>query len=348
MVRLMRFYFFFILFFIPSISAWANLPYTPIQFPRDDAAHYANTPYPVKNITEWWYYNGKFTTTNGRHFGYYITYMYAQNPKLGHKIMFGLFLVQIADIDNQKVYGYADYYLRKKSMSFATDKLDAKLGTNTLTKNGDTYLINIAVKPKKGPAIKLNLQLTPTRDALLASKTGLIDMSHNTNSYYYSYTNLKTAGNVTLGNEALEINPKQSISWMDHQWGDFTLTSKSHWVWASVQLENGLEMDLAASVDPITKKYTAAWANIIMPDGSRVYLTKPTDFQYSDEGRLKGQQHPNVYNLVIPSLDLKLHFQADVPGQDVDGVWEGISTATGTYQGKKISGIANTESTVKF
>lgn len=328
-------------------SALANLPYHPIQFPRDDAAHYDNVPYPVNNMTEWWYYNGKLTSKNDRHFGFYLTYFYTQQNLHGHKLILPVIQMQLTDIDNKKVYGKQVEFLDKRKFSVSTQKLDVIYGKDfSLSKDNNTYLVNATIRPSKEPEIHFSFQLTPASDALLASKTGLISMRNNTNSYYYSFTHLNTAGALRIGDETFEIDPAKSLSWMDHQWGDFILTSSYQWMWASIQLTNGLEMDLAAAVDPKTKNPTPIWANIIMPDNSRIYL-HIKDFEYTNHGVPANQKHPVSYDLTIPSIDLKLHMNAYVPGQDVTGVWEGVSSVEGTYKGKPVEGQATTESTVK-
>lgn len=330
-------------------SAWANFPYHPIQLPQDDRAHYENVPYPISNITEWWYYNGKLTTKNGRHFGYYLTYFYMQKNFHGHQFTLPVVQMQLTDIDNKKVYGKQVEFFDKKKFAISSEKLDLTYGTDfSLQKDKNTYLVNATIHPHKEPDVHFSLQLTPTRSPLLASKTGLIDMRNNTNSYYYSFTNLTTQGSIRIGDETLDIDPTQSLSWMDHQWGDFVLDRSYQWMWASIQLKNGLEMDLAAAVDPKTKNPIPVWANIIMPDDSRVYLTEKKDFSYTNHGVPNGLKHPVSYDLTIPSIDLKLHMNAYASGQDVTGVWEGISTVEGTYKGKPITGQATTESTVSY
>lgn len=327
-----------------SFSIFANLPYYPIQFPRDEAAHHDNVPYPISNITEWWYYNGKLTTTTGRHFGYYLFFFNSYKYKFKYKLMLPLFFIQLTDIDNQKVYGTKMSFFNKKKFSVSTQELNLIYGKDlTLRKVNNTYLLNITIPSDKESKFGLSLQLTPTRDALLASKMGLIDMRNNTNSYYYSYTNMHTSGNVQLDDERLQVDPNQSLSWMDHQWGDFAITNDVRWMWASIQLKNGLAMDLAAMIDEKNKQITPVWANIIMPDNSRIYLTNPKDFEYRYHAIPNGQNYPLSYELTIPSIDLKLKLEAYTSGQDVNGIWEGISSAKGTYKGSPVEGEATTE-----
>ena len=266
MIKNLRLFFLAIIAIIAT-PALANLPYHPIQFPRDEAAHHDNVPYPVSTMTEWWYYNGKLTATNGRQFGYYLNYFFIQYDWKGKKIIIPQFTIQITDIDKQKVYGKRVFFLEKNTYS-STQDLNVMLGKDiTLRKNNNTFFLDGSVEIRNNPTLKFSMQLTPSRDALMIMDKGLVDMWDNTNSYYYSYTHLNTDGFIQIGKEKFTLNPQQSISWMDHQWGDFIpLPGKNQWIWTSVQLENGLEINLAVIYDQrsrtsqwMGKSYDAGW-----------------------------------------------------------------------------------------
>ena len=73
------------------------------------------------------------------------------------------------------------------------------------------------------------------------------------------------------------------------------------------------------------------------------YLTKMDDFYY-EPGRIFsiGEKHPTEYGLWVPSLRLTLHMKALAPGQDVNGLWEGMHVG-GSVSGDLVEGQANTE-----
>lgn len=327
-----------------SNLTWANLPYHPIQFPRDEAAHYENVPYPVNTFTEWWYYNGKLTSKTGRKLGYFLSFNYTKLSIDGKKLLIPMFNIQVSDIDNKKVYGSQTFYFNDKS-TISSQTLDVSFGKDaTLRKNNNTFLIDGSIQSKQGPNLNFAIQLTPMRKPLFVGERGIIDMGDETNSYYYTYTRLETRGHIQIGNELFEFDPKQSLSWMDHQWGDFfIIPDRYQWMWASVQLENGIDILLGNVIDPKTGEYTRGSANIIMPDDRRIYITDlKNDFVYIPE-KLPGQKVPWNYDLKIKSIDLHLKLQSLVPGQDVTGIWEGISDAQGTYLGQPVKGQAYTE-----
>lgn len=333
--------------FISSLI-WANLPYFPVELPRDNVAHFENTPYPVSTMSEWWYYNGKLISKMGRKFGFYMSYNYTQLILDGKKVKLPDFQIQITDVQSQKVQG-VHLYFDEKNAYFSTKDFNIVLDKNiTLRNNGDKHVATGIVKTTQGSTLEFYLEFLPARSALLINKTGLVDMWDNTNSYYYSYTHLKTAGYIKINNEKFEIDSEKSLSWMDHQWGDFIIGPFNKWMWSSIQLENGIELVLAVIMEKGTYKPMTKWANIIMPDDTRILLNKFQDFDYIDQGVPPGERHPHIYDLSIPSINLNLHMKAVALGQDINGIWEGLSDVQGTYNGQPVLGQATTENSLTY
>ncbi|MEO8401117.1 MAG: lipocalin-like domain-containing protein [Gammaproteobacteria bacterium] len=327
--------------------AFANLPYHPITFPRDEAAHYTNVPYPVTNMTEWWYYNGKFTTMNDRNFGYCIFYLYAQAAKNGNLVRGPMVYFLLADIDKQIVYKFLAFDLPITKLN--TKNLDLAFGNNfTLQRSPDNrYAFNFHATTENGSDVQMSLTLEPSfeRPVMLNGKTGLINMWNNTNSYYYSRTNLKTInGDFAIDSDSYKINPAKSLSWMDHQWGDFMLNPLAHpWVWTSIQLDNGLEMNIMGKYHPLLNKADDLAANVFLPNGAQYVYT--TQVEYTPAKVESGQFYPESYTVNIKSLNLSLKLESLVPGQYIGNTWEGVSSVTGKFQGQPVKGQAYTENT---
>jgi len=345
MLQYLRKFLLLMIFF--SCSAYANLPYFPIEFPRDEAAHNANVPYPVGTMSEWWYYIGKLTSVEGRNFGFYLSYNYFQPEINGHKIMVPALYLQITDLDKQKIYGNVIFYPPKNTF-FSTQDLQVVFGKEaTLIKSGDAYVVSANIKSKQGPLLQFNAQFIPTRAPLLINQTGLTDMWNNTNSYYYSQTHLKLTNNSTIqiGDEKFTIDPARSIAWMDHQWGDFLIIPRmNQWLWDGIQLDNGLEINMATVLNSITKKPVNVLASIVMPDDSRVYTKNLTITPHLDPIH----KHPLSYTITVPDIKLQLFINSLAPDQDVNGISEAISSAEGTFNGQPIQGYAYAECTVFY
>lgn len=326
---------------------FANVPYFPIQFPRDDAGHLSNTPYPVKNMSEWWYYSGKITTDKGRHFGYYLIIFNITKSILGKKISMPIYTLQLTDIDKNKVYGNLIYYPNNEA-EFSTQQLDITLGKNkeiTLQKIADTYALNATTLTKQGPIVKLSLSMKPARKPMFIGSNGLIPMGNDTNSYYYSFTRLATTGSIQIGNETFKINPSKSSSWMDHQWGDFILSSANKWFWTSIRLDNDIDINLTNIVDSTTKEPgQIKMANIMMPNGKVLFTTDILVKQTNHDPHA----YPLIYDIEIKPIHLQLHITSLADNQDSNTFWEGISKVEGTYQGKPIRGFAYVENTSRY
>jgi len=335
---------------LTSLPALANFPYYPIQFPRDEAAHYAAVPYSVQNLSEWWYYNGKLTTQDGRNFGYYISYnYYILTDKKGKKSTIPRFSLQIADIDNQKVYGNTVVYPANQMVA-STDTLNFAYSNDvTLQQINGQYVVNAKIKSKDGHVLQVSMQLTPERDPLLVTQNtdqpGLVNMWNNTNSYYYSQTEVNTAGTIQIDDQTYTIDPTQSLSWMDHQWGDFVIVpGATQWIWSSVQLTNGLQINLSNIVDPKTKRPVTTNASIVMLDNSRVYTSTVIITPIMDPNH----KHPLKYHFEIPTINLQFDADTYVPDQDVNGISEAISSVTGMWNGQHVNGNACVESIVDY
>jgi predicted secreted hydrolase len=331
--------------------AWANLPYYPIKFPRDEGGHFENVPYQgqFKQMTEWWYYNGTLTSRTGRKLGYYLSFNYIYFPNQNFKLPY--IGIQVTDIDKQKVYAKRIFLFDKNSYSISTTELNISYkNIYSLLKNHNTYYLTGSIPSTEGVDLEFNLQFekNPFYDALLVGGNGLVDMWNNTNTYYYSLTKLKTKGYFRIGNELFEIDPHHSLSWMDHQWGDFMVTpGQNQWIWTSVQLQNGMDINLGVILDKESKKPIQGTLSIVMPDNSRFITKDLTRFQYSAHIN-PGEKHHLTYDLTVPELNLKINLQALAPGQDLNGIWEGVSRAEGSYQGHPIIGQAYTENTVVY
>lgn len=330
-----------------TADAIAKLPYIPITFPRDEAAHYGNVSYAdsVTDLTEWWYFNGKVKTWNNRNLGYYVSYMYQQKIIFGKKVRTPIFVIQFTDIDKQKMYGGSTKKL--PIIELDTQNLNVNYGKSITLRNiHGIYYLEGQLKTLRGHNLYLNLILTPKRPVVLSyDNTGYSYNSWgNSSMYYYSQPYLQTEGRLKIDDEIFDLNPEQSSSWMNRQWTDLLLGKNTQWLWADAQLDNGINLDLYQLYDPEAKRVFMSGANIIMPDNSTVF---PQKIIYSPHPIPSGQRFPLVYDLSIPDINLQIQFTADAPNQNVNIFWEGVSSIEGNYHGGKVTGRGYTESTMR-
>lgn len=306
-------------------SAFANLPYRKIQWPSDDKTHFDEPQ--VK--TEWWHYTGKLTAENSdqiKQFFYYITLRYERDASGGVPTVD----VLIADMDSQKVY---DNSIPLKDAHLILGDLNITSQNFGLESKGGKYSLRLTI-PAQGTLLDLSLSLTPLKKALLigeanTSHRGLINMGDNTNSFYYSVTRLQTEGFIQVGNDKFVIEADSSLSrsWMDHQWGDFSLTQKRKpkaWIWIGAQLKDGRDISVKEIIEPTTDKLIQKkiFASISLKNSSSQY--KPASIR---SGKISGGGYPAYYTLKVS--DVSYHLVPVVPHLNKDAIWVGILKVDG-------------------
>jgi len=326
---------------------YANLPYFPLDFPRDEAAHYKNIPYTFSQLIEWWYFNGKVTTDDGKHLSYDIAMF---NPAIilgSSTITKPILHLQIADLDNKKSYGTMTNYPFNGG-TFSTDKLDITTDNYFLyktTSNGrDVYLLK-AEGQNGEVSLKFNLVLEPTSQPFLINENGLMPMPNNTNSYYYSMPHFNTTGTIVLNNETYQISKNSSDSWMDHQWGDFNVQSYG-WEWFSIRLENNLVANIFLNIDYKNNSVVGGLANIILPSGEKRYISYK-DFKITRDNYWFDQKlsinFPMTFNFSFPDLGLEITNSAAFPEQEIHGYWEGYCNIKAVYNKREVNGFSYAE-----
>lgn len=72
--------------------------------PRDEGAHYTNTPYQFNQLIEWWYFNGRLTTDDGRNLSYDVA-LFNPAAVVHNRVFTQPFLhIQVSDLDNHVAY----------------------------------------------------------------------------------------------------------------------------------------------------------------------------------------------------------------------------------------------------
>jgi predicted secreted hydrolase len=335
----------FLLFFCKL--TYANLPYFPVTFPRDEAAHYKNVPYAFNQMIEWWYFNGKFTTDDGRNFSYDIA-LFNSAMTFGTVITKPMLHIQIADLDNKKGYGTATAY-PLNSGKISTEKLDIILNDDySLHKeirNGKEVYILKAVAHDGETSLAFDLVLDPVSQAFLINENGLMPMPNNTNSYYYSIPHFKTTGTIKINNTNYQINKNPGDSWMDHQWGDFNVKSNG-WEWFSIRLENGLNANIFLNIEYKSNSVVGGLATIVLPSGEKRVIAY-NDFKVTRDNYWFDQKlslsYPMTFNILFPTLGLEVRNVAAFPEQEIHGYWEGYCHVNAVYNKQDVAGFSYTE-----
>lgn len=340
----------FLLFFCQV--TFANLPYAPLVFPRDEAAHFSDVPYTFNRLIEWWYLNGTVTTDDNRHFGYDIALfnpaVMFNKPLLSRVVVTEPMLhMQVADLDNQKTYGVVTHYLPNTG-HVSTKQLDIVIHKDYLLRKiilDGKEAYQLTARGHQGhTALEFNLILQPAIDPLLVNQNGLMPMLNNTNSYYYSIPHLKTTGSIQVNQKVYPINAPGD-SWLDHQWGDFDLMING-WEWFSIRLNNGLIAHVFLNVEYKTNTVVDGSASIVLPSGEKRFLGFKdfhiTRDHYWYDPKLS-IRYPTRFQMHFPSLGLSLDNVALFPQQELHGYWEGYCRVNAVYNQQAVQGFSYTE-----
>lgn len=211
----------------------------PLRFPRDHGAH-------PEQRTEWWYLTGHASTTDGRLFGFQITFFRSRvdaaqsirSRLAARQLLFAH--AAVTDVAGRRLVhdqriarwnGRAD----ARPNFAALDNTDVHLGGWWLRREADGRLSTQAT----GEHLALDLSATPTQALLLQGDQGLSRKGPQPEqaSHYYSQPHLRVAGTLTLDGQALAV---QGQAWLDHEWSEALLHPQAvGWDWFGMNLEDG-------------------------------------------------------------------------------------------------------------
>jgi predicted secreted hydrolase len=172
-------------------------------------------------------------------------------------------------------------------------------------------------------------------------------------SYYYSYTRLKTAGELTVAGIKKRVH---GMSWMDHEFATNQLAENQvGWDWFSLQLDNQTEVMLYqlrlkdGSADPHSS------GTVVFANGEPKHLNRG-DFRIEVLEKWKSPNRGGVYpmrwRVTIPSQDLRMEIVPVFAGQELQTrkstqvtYWEGAVEIRGTRKERPVQGLGYVEMT---
>lgn len=327
----------------PAEDWQAAEPGYPWSFPRDLAAH------PEYKI-EWWYYTGNLTASNGRRFGYELTFFrtgIVKEPRSESAwALRDVYMAHFAlsDIDNGR------FRFQERINRSALDRAGAKANKYHVW-NGDwsaTGTDKVQHIQAAEEDFAIDLELTALKPLILHGENGFSRKGpHKDNaSNYFSFTRLNSRGTLTVDGETFTV---EGLSWMDHEFSSsFLEPDQLGWDWFALQLDNGWDVMVYrmrrtdGSIDPHSH------GTAVSPEGQIVHL-ELSDYQLSSQSNWtsphSGGNYPLDWKLTVQPLALELDVRATFEDQELrtprsTGVtyWEGALQLTGTMQGQKVTG----------
>ncbi len=316
-------------------------------WPQDHAAH-------PDFKTEWWYFTGDLHASDGRRFGYQVTFFRQgirapgaraamQSRFVVDDLKFGHFTV--TDVA-KKQFHFSQKILRGAfaDAGFGDLKKDARIAwlggwALALEKDG---AMNLRASDGAG---SLELRLDGAKPWALHGDSGLSAKAEAPGhaSQYYSGTRMRSRGTLQIGGAALAV---EGESWFDHEWATNQLAAgQSGWDWFSMQLDDGTELMIYRLRKKDGSVDGASAGSFIAQDGSVRHLRleelrlTPTKFWQSTKTR---GRYPIGWRVEVPPLGIDLEITTPVEAQELalDPVayWEGLIDVRGTREGRAVSG----------
>jgi predicted secreted hydrolase len=325
------------------------------SFPRDHASH------PDFKI-EWWYYTGNVKTTDGRRFGYQVTFFRVgidhtpANPSKWAVRDLYMTHLAVSDAKGQR-YRYAEKLSRggpglagAKSDSYYTwnDDWSARLrdqGTGSrehvLHASSAQAGIDLVLEEGKPPAINgidgINQKGAREGNA----------------SHYYSLTRMPTRGTIAIDGERFEVTGN---TWMDHEFStSFLEPEQRGWDWFSIQLSDNRELMLYRMRRADGSHDPRSSGTLIDANGKTTHLTND-DFTLTP-GRStfkskNGAVYPTEWMVAVPAHQIELKVTTPLNNQELSLVpstgiayWEGMIDIEGKAAGRPVSGAGYLEMT---
>ena len=319
-------------------------------FPEDHGPH-------LGFQTEWWYYTGNLTTADGRHVGYQLTFFRRgltpdapERPSgfATNQVYFAHFA--LTDVAGNEHTSTERFSRGAAGLAGATGQPFGvwleDWRAEALTPDGSA----VRLVARQG-ALALDLELravkpiVPHGDRGLSPKSGVAGNA----SYYLSYTNMETTGEVVLGGLPLEVTGQ---SWFDHEWSTSALGAGAvGWDWFSLQLDDGRELmyfqirQADGSIEPVSG------GTLVAADGTaRHFGSDEVELEVLATWRspTSGGRYPSRWRFSIPAEQLVLEIEPWIADQEMQlsfVYWEGAVRLTGQSAGAPVAGVGYVELT---
>jgi predicted secreted hydrolase len=321
------------------------------EFPRDHASH------PDYKI-EWWYYTGNLDTSDGRRFGYQLTFFrIGVDPAPANPSRWAvrdLFMAHLAVSDpTGRRYRFAEKLSRAgpglagadtQRYRVWNDEWSATRAESTRTHSLSASHANVGV----------NLRLEDGKPPAINGVGGISQKGAQTGnaSHYYSMTRMPTRGWITIDGNRFEVS---GLSWMDHEFGtSFLEPGQQGWDWLSMQLQDGRDVMLYQLRRGDGSRDPRSSGTLIDRDGRTRHLAAD-DFTLRATGAAfkapSGAIYPTQWVIDVPGEQLSLSVTTPLENQELStqgaglSYWEGAIDVAGTRGGVPVSGRGYLEMT---
>ena len=330
-----------------------------LTFPEDHSSHPGFR-------TEWWYYTGNLTSQTGNHYGFQLTFFRSQisPPGADHNWPAPaskwrtqqIYLAHAAVSDLSAGRHLAVEEVARGALGLAGVSRDESSIITVHLKNWVTKIKpGLHVLKASAESFSLGLNLTPEKNVVLHGDAGYSRKggSPDSASCYYSFTRLKTKGDLTIDGKTVMV---EGFSWMDHEFSTAPLEPGiKGWDWFSLQFSDNTEIMIYVLRQKDGTYNAASSGTFVDPSGKSRHLTREEfkiDVLDTWKSPDSGGIYPSRWRLKIIPLSMEVSITSNLADQEMQttastGVtyWEGSVSLTGTVKGKKVDGMGYVELT---
>jgi predicted secreted hydrolase len=323
----------------------------PLVFPKDHGPH-------PDYQTEWWYYTGNLETSEGRHFGYQLTFFRramipesaaAQRSSKWAADQLYMAHFTLTDVTDQKFHFQERFERGAMDLAGAAGSPGYQVWLRDWSVKqtaSNTYHLSA-----HDNGFAVDLDLTDARGPVLQGDRGYSQKGPQPGnaSLYYSQTHLLSQGKIQIADQTYAV---QGLSWMDHEISTSALSEgQVGWDWFALQLDDGraLMVYIMRRADGSIDAFSSG--TLVLANGETRHLARE-DFSIQVQKTWKsptsGAQYPAAWTVTVPSQKLELTVQPWISNQELNvsyTYWEGAVQVRGTSDGKAVTGNGYVELT---
>lgn len=319
------------------------------EFPADHGPH-------PEYALEWWYYTGNLETSEGRRFGYELTFFRrgvgtggaARSSEWAtEQIYFAHFA--LTDVANDEFYTFERFSRDALGLAGASAAPFRVWIEDWSVSGADGGVLPMRLEASD-ENVSIDLVLNSEKSIVLNGDGGYARKGSGPGeaSYYYSMTRMPTTGMVSVEGRSHSVS---GLSWLDREWSSAQL-SEEHvgWDWFALQLSDGRDIMYyqLRPRDGVGNGFDLG--TLVAADGSYSPLgAADVSIQVLDhwENPLGGT-YPSRWRFRIPSEGLDIEVVPYMSDQELDTVvryWEGAVRIEGTANGNPVEGSGYVELT---
>ncbi|HUL76326.1 MAG TPA: lipocalin-like domain-containing protein [Vicinamibacteria bacterium] len=346
----------------PGSGGFARATEVPrIVLPADHGPHFDYQ-------TEWWYYTGNVAASDGRRFGFQLTFFrrgLAPGPPPGgglatNQIYFAH--LAVTDVAARHHIGVERFARGAGGLAGATPashpgpgRADGPFavwleGWRADGLNADGSAVRLVARDPAS-SLSLDLELRAAKPLVLHGDRGLSAKSDEPGnaSYYVGYTRMAAGGRVGAPGVEADVAGE---AWFDHEWSTSALGRGAvGWDWFSLQLDDRRDL-MVFRIRREDGGVEAASAGTLVERDGRTRRLSREEVQVEVRRRWTspdtGTAYPCLWRVAVPAAGLDLVVEARIPDQEMKTsflYWEGAVVVSGRAGGRAVAGRGYVELT---